>query len=135
MVQYFGHGGALAARHHGDGLADLHRAGLQLGLGLGHDLEQAGDVDHREAQAAQRGLAASELLDARLADPRPLIHVCDRFGFTEELTQYLYVNRLAKFIEVYVQKVAPAKTPLVVGKGHLRIKGINANAAMKATKL
>jgi clathrin heavy chain len=40
------------------------------------------------------------LLDAKLPDPRPLIHVCDRFGFTEELTSYLYANKLQKFIEV-----------------------------------
>ena len=56
------------------------------------------------------------LLDAKLPDPRPLIHVCDRFGFIEELTSYLYANKLQKFIEVYVTKVAPAKTPYVVGK-------------------
>ena len=36
------------------------------------------------------------LLDAKLPDPRPLIHVCDRFGFTEELTAYLYNNKLQK---------------------------------------
>jgi len=56
------------------------------------------------------------LLDAKLADPRPLIHVCDRFGFVDELTSYLWNNKLSKFVEVYVQKVAPAKTPQVVGK-------------------
>jgi clathrin heavy chain len=56
------------------------------------------------------------LIDAKLADPRPLIHVCDRHNFTEELTAYLYNNKLQKFIEVYVTKVAPAKTPQVVGK-------------------
>jgi clathrin heavy chain len=56
------------------------------------------------------------LLDAKLPDPRPLIHVCDRYGFTEELTAYLYNNKLQKFVEVYVQKVAPGKTPQVVGK-------------------
>ena len=56
------------------------------------------------------------LIDAKLADPRPLIHVCDRFGFVDDLTNYLWNNKLAKFIEVYVQKVAPAKTPQVVGK-------------------
>ena len=56
------------------------------------------------------------LLDAKLPDPRPLIHVCDRFGFVEELTSYLYNNKLQKFVEVYVQKVAPGKAPAVVGK-------------------
>jgi clathrin heavy chain len=56
------------------------------------------------------------LFEAQLADPRPLIHVCDRHGFIEELTSYLYNNKMVKFIEIYVQKVAPAKAPLVVGK-------------------
>eukprot|EP01035_Chromulina_nebulosa_P020076 gene20076-26070_t len=56
------------------------------------------------------------LIEAKLADPRPLIHVCDRFDFIDELTSYLYTNNLNKYIEVYVQKVSPAKTPQVVGK-------------------
>jgi clathrin heavy chain len=56
------------------------------------------------------------LMDAKLADPRPLIHVCDRHEFEDELTNYLYSNGLLKYIEVYVQKVAPAKTPKVIGK-------------------
>ena len=56
------------------------------------------------------------LMDAKLPDPRPLIHVCDRFDFIDELTAYLYTNPLQKYIEVYVQKVSPQKTPQVVGK-------------------
>jgi clathrin heavy chain len=56
------------------------------------------------------------LMEAKLPDPRPLIHVCDRFDFVEELTAYLYSNNLQKYIEVYVQKVSPQKTPMVVGK-------------------
>ena len=56
------------------------------------------------------------LMEAKLPDPRPLIHVCDRFEFVEELTAYLYTNNLLKYIEVYVQKVSPQKTPQVVGK-------------------
>lgn len=56
------------------------------------------------------------LMDAKLPDPRPLIHVCDRFDFVDELTQYLYNSHLQKYIEVYVQKVSPQKTPQVVGK-------------------
>lgn len=56
------------------------------------------------------------LMEAKLPDPRPLIHVCDRFEFVEELTAYLYSNNLLKYIEVYVQKVSPQKTPQVVGK-------------------
>ena len=36
-------------------VADRDGAGLQLGVGLGHHLQQAAVLDHREAQAAQRG--------------------------------------------------------------------------------
>lgn len=56
------------------------------------------------------------LKNARLPDPRPLIHVCDRFDFVDELTEYLYLNSLLQYIEVYVTKVSPTKTPQVVGR-------------------
>jgi len=56
------------------------------------------------------------LKNAKLPDPRPLIHVCDRRGFVDELAEYLYLNSLLQYIEVYVTKVSPTKTPQVVGK-------------------
>lgn len=56
------------------------------------------------------------LKNAKLPDPRPLIHVCDRFDFVDELTEYLYLNSLLQYVEVYVTKVSPSKTPQVVGK-------------------
>jgi clathrin heavy chain len=56
------------------------------------------------------------LMDAKLPDPRPLIHVCDRYEYIDEMTLYLYTNSLQKYIEVYVQKVSPQKTPQVIGK-------------------
>jgi clathrin heavy chain len=56
------------------------------------------------------------LMEAKLPDPRPLIQVCDRFDFVDEMTAYLYSNNATKYIEVYCQKVSPAKTPFVVGK-------------------
>merc|ERR1719343_1783463 len=56
------------------------------------------------------------LKGAKLPDPRPLIHVCDRFDFVDELTDYLYLNSLLQYIEVYVTKVSPQKTPMVIGK-------------------
>eukprot|EP00736_Rhodelphis_marinus_P012217 Rmarinus@m.21906 len=55
------------------------------------------------------------LKEQRLQDPRPLINVCDRFDMVEELTHYMYNNNMLKFIEGYVQKVNPSKTPQVVG--------------------
>jgi len=56
------------------------------------------------------------LKGAKLPDPRPLIHVCDRHDFVDELTEYLYLNSLLQYIEVYVTKVSPQKTPIVIGK-------------------
>jgi clathrin heavy chain len=56
------------------------------------------------------------LKSSKLPDPRPLIHVCDRFDFVDELTEYLYLNSLLQYVEVYVTKVSPTKTPMVVGK-------------------
>nr|GEZ00807.1 clathrin heavy chain 1-like [Tanacetum cinerariifolium] len=55
------------------------------------------------------------LMEAKLPDARPLINVCDRFGFVRDLTHYLYTNML-RYIEGYVQKVNPGNTPLVVGQ-------------------
>ncbi|KAH8096034.1 hypothetical protein JL720_3378 [Aureococcus anophagefferens] len=44
------------------------------------------------------------LMEMKLPDPRPLIHVCDRHDFIEEMTAYLYGNNLQKYIEVYCNK-------------------------------
>eukprot|EP00303_Exanthemachrysis_gayraliae_P005622 CAMPEP_0206005570 /NCGR_PEP_ID=MMETSP1464-20131121/4652_1 /ASSEMBLY_ACC=CAM_ASM_001124 /TAXON_ID=119497 /ORGANISM="Exanthemachrysis gayraliae, Strain RCC1523" /LENGTH=1697 /DNA_ID=CAMNT_0053379013 /DNA_START=54 /DNA_END=5144 /DNA_ORIENTATION=+ len=55
------------------------------------------------------------LKEARLPDQRPLINVCDRYDMVDELTQYLYANNMTKYIELYVTKVNPMKTPEVAG--------------------
>ncbi|GBB89855.1 hypothetical protein RclHR1_01670006 [Rhizophagus clarus] len=55
------------------------------------------------------------LKEAKLPDQLPLIIVCDRFDFVHDLVLYLYQQNLTKYIEVYVQKVNPARTPVVVG--------------------
>jgi len=55
------------------------------------------------------------LMEAKLPDARPLINVCDRFGFVHDLTLYLYNGNMLRYIEGYVQKVNPAATPAVVG--------------------
>ena len=49
----------------------------------------------------------SFLMEAKLQDARPLINVCDRHDFVADLTHYLYVNNMLRFIEGYVQKVNP----------------------------
>jgi clathrin heavy chain len=55
------------------------------------------------------------LLQQNLQDPRPLIHVCDRYDFVDELTQHLYHNNMYVFIEAYVQRMNVKAAPAVVG--------------------
>lgn len=45
------------------------------------------------------------LMEVKLPDARPLINVCDRFGFVPDLTHYLFINNMLRYIEGYVQKV------------------------------
>ncbi|KAJ1927952.1 Clathrin heavy chain [Tieghemiomyces parasiticus] len=55
------------------------------------------------------------LKEANLADQLPLIVVCDRFDFVHDLVLFLYQHRLTQFVEIYVQRVNPGRTPEVVG--------------------
>ncbi|PSK55155.1 hypothetical protein B9Z65_2544 [Elsinoe australis] len=55
------------------------------------------------------------LKEAKLTEQLPLIIVCDRFNFVHDLVLFLYKNQQFKSIEVYVQRVNPARTPGVIG--------------------
>ncbi|RKO96471.1 hypothetical protein CAUPRSCDRAFT_4164, partial [Caulochytrium protostelioides] len=55
------------------------------------------------------------LKEAKLQDMLPLIVVCDRFDFVHDLVLFMYQNHFLKYIEVYVQKVNPSRTPIVIG--------------------
>jgi clathrin heavy chain len=57
----------------------------------------------RESNSYNPEKVKNFLKEAKLADPLPLIIVCDRFDFVHDLILYLYQNALVKFIEVYVQ--------------------------------
>ncbi len=50
-----------------------------------------------------------------MPDQLPLIVVCDRFDFVDDLTRYLYKNNMSRYIEVYVTRINPINTPTVVG--------------------
>lgn len=52
-------------------------------------------------------------MEAKLQDARPLINVCDRNEFVADLTHYLYVNNMLRFIEGYIQKVTSSNLPLL----------------------
>lgn len=55
------------------------------------------------------------LKESNLQDMLPLIIVCDRFDFVQDLVLFLFKNNMFRFIEVYVQKVNPSRAPLVLG--------------------
>lgn len=59
----------------------------------------------RESNSYDAEKAKNFLMEAKLPDARPLINVCDRFGFVPDLTHYLYTNNMLRYIEGYVQKV------------------------------
>jgi len=68
------------------------------------------DHEHYEAKEVKQFL-----IDQHLKDPRALIYVCDRFGYIEELTHYLYNNNMQQFIDAYVQRMNSKAAPEVVG--------------------
>ena len=53
--------------------------------------------------------------DKRLVDPRPFIILCDKHDFIEDLTKYLYKNKLSRFLENYVFTVNPKACPRIIG--------------------
>jgi clathrin heavy chain len=69
----------------------------------------------RESNCYEAERVKTFLKEAKLADPLPLIIVCDRHNMVHDLVLYLYRNNLQKSIEVFVSKVNPARLPLVVG--------------------
>lgn len=108
--------------------------GLYFYLGAMVNQSQDGEIHFRYIQAAAKVGQIKEverlckestafdpkkvcefLKSAKLPDQLPLIIVCDRFDMVDDLTAYLYSNGMTKFIEIYVQKINPLKTPIVVG--------------------
>ena len=69
----------------------------------------------RESNAYDPEKVKNFLKEQKLTEQLPLIIVCDRFNFVHDLVLYLYKNQQFKSIEVYVQRVNPARTPGVIG--------------------
>jgi clathrin heavy chain len=69
----------------------------------------------RESNAYDPEKVKNFLKEANLTEQLPLIIVCDRFNFIHDLVLYLYKKQQFKSIEVYVQRVNPARTPAVIG--------------------
>lgn len=67
----------------------------------------------RESEHLPAERVKAFLMEAKLPDARPLINVCDRFDMVGDMAAYLYANNMLRYIEGYVQKVSPGKTPQV----------------------
>lgn len=78
--------------------------------GQSHEIERV----VRENNVYNAEKVKNFLKDAKLDDQLPLVIVCDRFNFVHDLILYLYQNQLFKYIEIYVQRVNPSRTPEVI---------------------
>lgn len=92
---------------------DVHFAYIKAATRTGHyrELEKACKESAHYDPATVWGFLKEE---PNLPDKLPLIVVADRFNLVHELVLYLYQSNMPKFIEVYVQKVNPSRTPEVV---------------------
>lgn len=92
---------------------DVHNRFIQVAV----ELQQYNDADQvtRESNFYDPEKMKNFLKQARPKDPRPLINVCDRFGYVDELVKYFVKYNQVKFIEGYVQRVNPLQCPAVVG--------------------
>jgi clathrin heavy chain len=91
---------------------EVHFKYIQAGC----KLNQVKEVERitRESQFYDPEKTRDFLMEARLTDQLPLINVCDKHGYIEELTKYLYTNSMLKFIQIYVNDMNPMSAPLVV---------------------
>lgn len=93
--------------------AEVHNRFIEISVRLG----QFPDADQvtRQSTHYDPERIKNFLKDFRPRDPRPLINVCDRFGYVDELVKYFVKNRQLKYVEGYVQRVNPIQCPAVVG--------------------
>lgn len=92
---------------------EVHNRFIEISVQLG----QFNDADQvtRQSTHYDPDRIKNFLKEARPKDPRPLINVCDRFGYVDELVKYFVKYKMLKFVEGYVQRVNPIQTPVVVG--------------------
>lgn len=54
-------------------------------------------------------------LEKKLINQKPLIILCDKYDYIEQLTVYLYKNKLHRILENYLLQFRPQVTPRVLG--------------------
>jgi len=69
----------------------------------------------QESQYLQPERVRDYLMQADIPDPVPLIVLCDRFGFVEDLTKFLYKKQKIRELETYAQQFNPANAGKVIG--------------------
>eukprot|EP01012_Entosiphon_sulcatum_P019743 TRINITY_DN2467_c0_g1_i2.p1 TRINITY_DN2467_c0_g1~~TRINITY_DN2467_c0_g1_i2.p1 ORF type:complete len:1682 (-),score=470.43 TRINITY_DN2467_c0_g1_i2:58-5103(-) len=69
----------------------------------------------RESKVYEPERTKNFLKEVKLQDLWPLINVCDQHNYVEELVKYLFDTNNLKYVDMYIQKRSPQKTPLVVG--------------------
>lgn len=109
-------------------VAEVHNRFIKVAV----ELQQFQDAERvtRESNYYDPQMIKKFLKDARPRDPRPLINVCDRFGFVDELVEYFVKHNQVKFVEGYVQRINPLQTPTVVG-ALLDTRGMRENEIQK----
>jgi len=92
---------------------DVHFKYIEAAVAVG----QLNEVERicRESAYLEGEKTKNFLKEANLSEQLPLIIICDRFNFIHDLVLHLYKKQQFKSIEVYVQRVNPARTPSVVG--------------------
>jgi len=92
---------------------DLHFASIEESIKLGQFAEA--ERLTRESEHYNPEKVKTFLMSVKARDPRPLINVCDRFGYVEELVKFMVKNGQIKFVEGYVTRVNPKRCPVVCG--------------------
>ncbi|KAJ5070113.1 clathrin heavy chain [Anaeramoeba ignava] len=86
---------------------------IEAGVKIGQIKEVENIVKNSNAYDPQQ--VKEFLMNCGLKNYIPLIIVCDRFGFVDDLTKFLYKSTAMNYIEIYVQKISPSKSHFVVG--------------------
>jgi clathrin heavy chain len=70
-----------------------------------------------KSSAYEPALIREFLMNSKLTEKQqgPLITVCDRFGFIDEMTKFFYKRNMMPNIEIYVQQINGMNTPKVAG--------------------
>ena len=81
------------------------------------EVNQIAEVERmtRESPCYDAERTKNYIKEKKLDDLWPLINVCDKHGFINEMVKYLLDTGHESYIEQYVQRRNPQKTPQVVG--------------------